>query len=181
MTMSNERAQRPETGEPDFLAEIQAEVAHDLEEERAPAGGPAYQVISALVALAIGVGGALLAYDYGLGTLRRPGTGLWPFVVCLLVIALSLTLLVAGRHLTDSEAFTRASLLPLAGIATFIGIGALLPVIGFEIPSLLLCGIWLRFLGGESWRSTIVVSVATVATFYFLFLYGLRIPLPHLF
>jgi len=179
--MSDERAQRPGTGEPDLLAEIQAELAHDLDEERPPAGGPAYQVISALVALTIGVVGAALAYDYGLGTLRRPGAGLWPFVVCLLVIVLSLTLLVAGRHLTDSEAFTRSSLLPLAGIATFIGIGALLPVIGFEIPSLLLCAIWLRFLGGESWRSTIVVSVATVATFYFLFLYGLRIPLPHLF
>ena len=56
-----------------------------------------------------------------------------------------------------------------------------MPKIGFEIPSLALCVVWLRFLGGESWRSTIVVSIATVAAFYLLFLYGLRIPLPHLF
>ena len=56
-----------------------------------------------------------------------------------------------------------------------------MPVIGFEIPSLLLCVVWLRFLGGESWRSTIITSIVTVAAFYFLFLYGLRIPLPHLF
>jgi hypothetical protein len=40
--------------------------------------------------------------------------------------------------------------------------------------------VWLRFLGGESWRSTISVSVGTVAAFYALFLYGLGIPLPHL-
>jgi hypothetical protein len=46
---------------------------------------------------------------------------------------------------------------------------------------LILCAIWLRFLGGESWRSTIVVSLATVAAFYLLFLYGLSIPLPHRF
>ena len=52
---------------------------------------------------------------------------------------------------------------------------------GFEIPSLLLCAIWLRFLGGETWRSTVVISIGTVAAFYFLFLYGLRIPLPHMF
>ena len=39
---------------------------------------------------------------------------------------------------------------------------------------------WLRFLGGETWRSTIVISVATTAAFYVLFLYGLKIPLPHL-
>lgn len=40
--------------------------------------------------------------------------------------------------------------------------------------------IWLRFLGGESWRSTAVISVVTTIVFYLLFLYGLRIPLPHL-
>ena len=68
----------------------------------------------------------------------------------------------------------------LIGLATFVGLGALLPVLGFEIPSLLLCVVWLRVLGGESWRSTVVISIATVAAFYLLFLYGLRIPLPHL-
>ena len=179
--MSDERAPQPDTGEPDVLAEIQAEVAQDLEEERPPAGGPAYQVAGALVALAVGLGGAVLSYGYGLGTLRRPGAGLWPFVVSVLIAVLALALLIGGRHLKDSEAFTRASLLPVVGTVTFLGLGALMPVIGFEIPSLLLCAIWLRFLGGESWRSTIVISVGTVAAFYFLFLYGLRIPLPHLF
>ena len=113
--------------------------------------------------------------------MQRPGPGLWPFVVSVVIVVLAVVLLVAGRQLTDSEAFTRSSLLPAAGIVTFVGLGALMPVIGFEIPSLLLCAIWLRFLGGESWRSTILVSLATVAAFYFLFLYGLRIPLPHLF
>ena len=179
--MSDERAARPASGEPDILAELQAEVSHSLEEDRPPAGGPAYQVVGALVALAVGLGGALLAYGYGLGSLRRPGPGLWPFVISVVIVLLALALLLAGRHLTDSERFTRSSVLPVVGIATFVMLGALMPMIGFEIPSLLLCAIWLRFLGGESWRSTIVVSVVTVAAFYFLFLYGLRIPLPHLF
>ena len=40
--------------------------------------------------------------------------------------------------------------------------------------------VWLRFLGGESWRSTIVISVLTTAAFYGLFLYALSVPLPHL-
>jgi putative tricarboxylic transport membrane protein len=86
-----------------------------------------------------------------------------------------------GRGLDDSEKFTRASLLPAAGLLTFVGLAVLMPVIGFEIPSVLLCVVWLRFLGGESWRSTVLISLGTVAAFYFLFLYGLRIPLPHLF
>jgi putative tricarboxylic transport membrane protein len=164
----------------DILAEIEAEVAHELEEERPPAGGPAYQTVGAVVALAVGLGGAVLAYGYGLGSLNKPGPGLWPFVVSVVIAALSAILLVVGRGLGDSEAFTRSSALPVIGAVTFVAFGLLLPVTGFEIPALALCVIWLRFLGGESWRNTLVISVLTTATFYLLFLYGLRIPLPHL-
>ena len=168
-------------GQGDILAELEAEVAHELEEHRPPAGGPAYQLVSSLVALAIGVAGTVLSYGYGLGTLRRPGAGLWPFAISALIVVLAVMLLVVGRKLEDSERFTRVSLLVLVGGISFLAFAVLLPTIGFEIPSLLLCVVWLKFLGGESWRSTIVVSIGTVAAFYLLFLYGLRIPLPHLF
>jgi putative tricarboxylic transport membrane protein len=164
----------------DILAEIEAEVAHELEDERPPAGGPAYQMVGALVGIAIGVGGAVLAYGYGLGSLGEPGPGMWPFIVSVVIATLSVLLLVVGRGLTDSEAFTQSSALPAIGVVTFVAFGLLMPLTGFEIPALALCVIWLRFLGGESWRNTIVISVLTTAVFYFLFLYGLRIPLPHL-
>ncbi|WP_193608227.1 tripartite tricarboxylate transporter TctB family protein [Nocardioides lijunqiniae] len=168
-------------GEPDILAELQAEVAQDLADERPPVGGPAYQVVAALVVLAFGVGGAVLAHGYGLGSLKRPGPGLWPFAVSIVIAVLAVVLLVIGRTLDDAEKFTKASFLVLAGGATFVGLGILLPTIGFEIPAVLLGIVWLRFLGGESWRSTIVISIATTAAFYLLFLYALKIPLPHLF
>ena len=180
--MNDERDHRSHASlQGDILAEIEAEVAQDLEEERAPEGGPAYQVVGAVVALVVGVGGATMAASYGLGSLQQPGPGLWPFAISVLIIGLSVLLLVVGRHLHDAEAFTRSSWQPVIGVLTFVGLGFLMPVIGFEIPSLLMCAIWLKLLGGETWRSTVVVSVATVAAFYVLFLYGLRIPLPHLF
>jgi len=166
--------------EPDILAELQAEVAQDLADERPPVGGPAYQVVAAVVVLVLGIGTAVLAYGYGLGSLRRPGPGLWPFAVSVLIAVLAVLLLVLGRGLDDAERFTRSSLLVLVGGATFVGLGLLLPSIGFEIPAVALGIVWLRFLGGESWRSTIVISVATTAAFYLLFLYALKIPLPHL-
>lgn len=180
--MSDERAPgSPRTApEGDVLAELEAEVAEELAEERPPAGGPGYQVAGALVALVIGIAGAVLASGYGLGSPRDPGPGLWPFIISVGIAALGALLLVFGRGLTDTEVFSRSSLLPLVGLATFFGVAVLLPVIGFEIPSLLLCLVWLRWLGGESWRTSIAVSVGTVAVFYVLFLYGLRIPLPHL-
>jgi putative tricarboxylic transport membrane protein len=164
----------------DLLAEIAAEVAHELEEERPPAGGPEYQAVGALVGIAVGVGGAVLSYGYGLGSMREPGPGMWPFIVSVVIATLSVLLLVGGRGLTDAEAFTRSSVLPVVGIVTFVAFGVLMPLTGFEIPALALGVIWLRFLGGESWRNTAVISVLTTAAFYVLFLYGLRIPLPHL-
>lgn len=164
----------------DILAELEAEVAQEMEEDRPPSGGPVYQIVGALVGAAIGIGGAVLSFGYGLGSLREPGPGLWPFVVSVLIAALSLVLLVVGRGLTDSEAFTRSSVLPVVGIVTFVAFGLMLPLTGFEIPALLLCVIWLRFLGRESWRNTVVISLVTVTAFYLLFLYGLSIPLPHL-
>jgi len=180
--MNDERDHRSHASlQGDILAEIEAEVAQDLEEERAPEGGPAYQVVGAVVALVVGVGGATLAASYGLGSPGEPGPGLWPFIISLLVIGLSVLLLVVGRHLHDTEAFTHSSWQPVIGVVTVIVLGLLMPVIGFEIPALVMCAVWLRFLGGETWRSTAVVSVATVAGFYVLFLYALRIPLPHLF
>ena len=166
--------------ERDILAEIEAEVAHELEDERPPAGGPGYQTVGALVGLAIGVGAAVMAYGYGLGSLHQPGPGLWPFVVSVVIVVLSALLLVVGRGLDDSEKFTRSSVLAAVGAITFVAFGLLMPLIGFEIPAVLLCVVWLRFLGGESWRNTVVISLVTTAVFYFLFLYGLRIPLPHL-
>ena len=175
---ANEPPPHPHTT--DILAEIEAEVAKELEDERPPSGGAAYQVVGSLVGLAVGVGGALLAFSYGLGSLREPGPGLWPFLVSVLIAVLSAVLLAVGRGLTDAEAFTRKSMLPVVGAVTFVAFGLLMPLTGFEIPALILCVIWLKFLGGESWRNTIVISVVTVAAFYLLFLYGLRIPLPHL-
>ena len=168
-------------GQEDILAELEAEVAHELEEQRPPAGGPAYQLVAGLVTLTVGILGAFLAYGYGLGSIERPGPGLWPLVCSVVIVVLSVALLLISRRWTDSERFTRSSVLPGVALLTLVVLGFLIPVIGFEIPALLLCIVWLRFLGGESWRSTIVVAVCTVAAFYALFLYGLRIPLPHLF
>ena len=172
--------ERPPAAEVDILEELKAELAHDMEEERPPHAGPLAQVAAALVTLAVGLAGIALSLGFGLGTLTQPGPGLWPFVISVAVTALSLAQLAFGRRAEDTEVFTRSSALTGLGVLTLVGLAALLPVIGFEVPSLLVMVIWLRFLGGESWRSTAVISVVTVAAFYALFVLALSIPLPRL-
>lgn len=184
--MTEERDRGASTDDPanessDLLAEIEAEIAEDLAEETAPPGGPMYQWISAALTLTLGITGAVLAYGYGLGSLSEPGPGLWPFMLAVTIAVLSAALLVVGRSLQDSEAFTWSSLQVLAGVVTFVVLAFLMPIIGFEIPAFALSVVWLRFLGGESWRSTVLIGLATTAAFYFLFLYALGIALPHLF
>ncbi|WP_049561475.1 tripartite tricarboxylate transporter TctB family protein [Nonomuraea sp. SBT364] len=152
----------------------------ELDETRPPHAGPISQLAAALVALAVGVAGAAGSYALGLGELTQPGPGLWPFAISVVIVVLSVTLAVTGRSLEDAERFSRSSLLTAGGLVTLVLLAVLLPLIGFEIPSLLLMFVWLRWLGKESWRSSIVVSVCTVAAFYLLFVVLLQIPLPRL-
>ena len=172
--------ERQRAAEADILEELKAELAHDLEEERPPHAGPLAQVGAGLVTLALGLAGMVLALGYGLGTLTQPGPGLWPFAVAVAVTALSIAQVAFGRHGQDTEQFTRSSAFTALGVLTLVALAALLPVIGFEVPSLVLMVVWLRFLGGESWRMTAVISVLTVVAFYALFVVALSIPLPRL-
>ncbi|GAA2026733.1 tripartite tricarboxylate transporter TctB family protein [Terrabacter terrae] len=171
---------RPQAAEVDILEELKAELAQDLEEERPPHAGPLAQVAAGVVTLVLGVAGMALSLGYGLGSLTQPGPGLWPFAVSVAVTALSVAQIAFGRRAEDTEQFTRSSVLTGLGVLSLVGLAALLPVIGFEVPSLVLMVVWLRFLGGESWRMTAVVSVVTVAVFYALFVLALSIPLPRL-
>ncbi|SEH00129.1 Tripartite tricarboxylate transporter TctB family protein [Nonomuraea solani] len=169
----------PDEPEGDLKAETERLLA-ELEEQRPPHAGPIAQVGAALVALVVGVLGAVGSYALGLGRLTAPGPGLWPFAISVVIVVLSAVLVFTGRGLQDTERFSKASLLTAGGLVTLVVWAALLPVIGFEIPSLLLMFVWLRLLGKESWRSSIVVSIGAVAAFYVLFVVLLQIPLPRL-
>ncbi|MBP2326427.1 hypothetical protein JOF56_006812 [Kibdelosporangium banguiense] len=152
----------------------------DLAEERPPPAGAAAQVGAALVACAVGVFGVVVSSGLGLGRLTQPGPGLWPFAISVVIVVLSAVLVFVGRTAKDAEQFSKASLLTGLAVVTLILLAVLLPLIGFEIPSLLLMFVWLRWLGRESWRSAIVLSVGTVAVLYLLFVVLLQIPLPRL-
>ena len=157
------------------------QLAAQWEEEKPPAAGALANAASSLVVLGLGVGAIILSLAMGLGTPAAPQPGLWPFIISCVMVALGLFQLVIGRRNRDAEKFTRMSMAPLTGLVTLALMVALMPTIGFELPALALCIVWMRFLGSETWRSTLVVSAVVVAAFYGLFVLALNTSIPHLF
>jgi hypothetical protein len=160
------------------------EAVHQLEhdaEHRPPPAGPLTNVVVAVLVVALGAAALVGSLSLGAGSSGNPGSGTWPMLVSLALIVLGLVLLPAARTTSDAERFSRPSWLVLVGIATMVVFVALISVIGFEIPAALLAFVWLRFLGQESWRSSIITSLAVVVAFYLIFVAALAVPIPHLF
>jgi len=165
--------------EPDDLTPEQ--LAAQWEEEKPPAAGALANVGSSLVVIGVGMGAVVLSVAMGLGTPSAPQPGLWPFMISCVMVVLGLFQLIMGRRNRDAEKFTRMSVAPLTGLVTLAAMVALMPIAGFELPALVLCIIWMRYLGGETWRSTLVVSAVVVAAFYGIFVTALNTSIPHLF
>jgi len=151
-----------------------------LDEEVEPAGAMA-NVGAAIAPLLLGAAGAVGSVQLGLGEVTAPGAGLWPFTICVLIVLCSAALLIGGRRFWDAEAFSRNSLVVAIGVLTLVALVIALPYVGFEIPCALLCFVWLRFLGGEKWWVSIVISLGITLAFWLIFVLALRIPLPRLF
>ena len=137
-------------------------------------------VIAALVPLLLGLYAGWSAYGLGLGSLGDPGPGLWPLAVSVILVASSVALLVVPDPLAVPEEFGHRALVALLGAATLVAYAYLFELVGFEIPTVLLLVVWLKFLGGEGWRLTAVVSVLATAAFYLVFITALGVSLPHL-
>jgi hypothetical protein len=160
------------------------EAVHQLEaeaEHRPPPAGPITNVVVALIVIALGAAALVGSLSLGAGSARQPGSGTWPMLISIALIVLGLALLPAVRRTSDAERFTGSSWMVFIGVATMVVFVAVISIIGFEIPAALLAFVWLRFLGHESWRSSIITSLGVVVAFYLIFVAALSVPIPHLF
>ncbi|MEX5297387.1 tripartite tricarboxylate transporter TctB family protein [Kocuria sp. CPCC 205292] len=155
---------------------------NDVEFEEEPArGGATTARLGALVPLVLGVAGAVVAFGLGIGSLSDPGAGLWPFAISLAMVAASVIALLRAKQDDDVEAFD-GGVLPVAlSVASLLVYAGLLPVIGFEIPTVLLLVFWIRVLGKEGWRPAVTVAVVATVAVYALFVLVFAVPIPHLF
>ena len=161
---------------------LQAEHAPaELDADVPPLAGPVSNLLVALVLVAIGVGGLIGSAALGLGTAAAPAAGTWPFLISAAITGLGVVLAALARSTADAEQVTSSIWRVGAGVATLIGFVAVISAIGFEIPSALLAFVWLRFLGGESWRLSTLGSIGIVVGFYIIFVGALSVPIPHMF
>lgn len=174
-TESDGQAPEPEPQTPE-------ELAAQWEAEEPDPAGPIANAASAIVVLAVGILGLVMSAALGLGSAAQPQAGTWPFIVSLIISVLALVQLVIGRRGgKDGEKFSRYSLLAGAGFLTLLAMVFLMPRIGFEIPGALLCFVWMKVLGGETWRSATVYSLCIIVAFYLIFIFALGTSIPHLF
>ncbi|MGS2618693.1 tripartite tricarboxylate transporter TctB family protein [Micromonospora sp. LZ34] len=175
----------PLPGEPGPEELSLEEAIHRVEEAehegRPPAAGQLSNVLTAAAVVALGIAALVGSARLGLGTARSPESGTWPLLVSGALVVLGIALLATARRTRDAERFSGASWLVLAGLATMVVFVAVIETIGFEIPAALLAFVWLRFLGREGWRTSIVTSIAVVVAFYLVFVAALAVPIPHLF
>jgi putative tricarboxylic transport membrane protein len=163
------------------LEEAVREVEAAVHEHRPPPAGPLGNALTAGAVVALGVAGVLGSWSLGVGSASTPGPGTWPLLVSAVLVVLGVALLAGARRGADAERFSPASWLVLAGLATMVGFVAVIEVVGFEIPAALLCFVWLRFLGREGWRTSVLTSLGVVVAFYAVFVAALAVPIPHLF
>ena len=154
---------------------------HDEDDDEFVPAGSAANIGAAIAPLLLGAAGAYGSIQFGLGEVTDPGAGLWPFVICVLIVGCSLALLIGGKRFWDAEAFSRNSLIVGIALLTLVALVCALPYVGFEIPCLVLCFVWLRFLGKETWLMSTVISVGVTVGFWLVFVFALGIPLPRLF
>ena len=142
--------------------------------------------ISGIFLFFLGLAVLLKSLTYPIGTLRRPGGGLFPLIASLLLMGLSALMTVQtfrpqegektapGTFFSGKEAPKRIVL----GFAALLGFRYLLPVIGFAPSTFVFILFLTKLLGNYSWKGSILFSVITSISAYYLFQVWLRIPMP---
>ncbi|WP_051297811.1 tripartite tricarboxylate transporter TctB family protein [Brevibacterium album] len=138
------------------------------------------RIVGAVLTLT-GVLAVVGALRMGVGSLADPGAGSWPLLLGVVLAGTGTAVGVrARRHIADVESFGSATRGPLLGLASIAAYGLVLPLVGFEIASLALLVFWLRGLGRQSWRSSLIGSLLIVLILYLIFVVALAVPIPRI-
>lgn len=137
-------------------------------------------IVCALLAVYVMVvcAGYPTAEAYGTGV---PGPGLWPGMIAALLFVASVGL-IAGTLMQKKETFpelpmwtegTKRVYITMAVLVVYV---ALLPLLGFIVPSVAMLVVFINWFGKMPIWKTIVISVVATLVVYFIFKLFLNVP-----
>jgi hypothetical protein len=129
---------------------------------------------------ALGMVIIITSFAYGLGTLRRPGPGLYPFFIGLSIVVFSMVLLISElRPQTGPALFNRGDIKTLLFmVAAFCLWILMIPLLGYVIVTLLVTYGFCKIMKLEGLWKPLSISAGTALFIYLLFDYWLYIDLP---
>lgn len=137
---------------------------------------------TAFVSILTGLGIIIIAISltYGLGTLRRPGPGLYPFFIGLSIVVFSMVLLISElKPQTRPALFNRGDVKTLLFmIVAFCLWILMIPPLGYVIVTLLVAFGFCKIMKLEGFWKPLSISAGTALFIYLLFDYWLYIDLP---
>lgn len=137
-------------------------------------------LLGGLVPLVLGIVASIGAYELAIGQLNKPGPGLWPFLLSVLLVVCSLVLLVKDVRKDSYEKFTGKTKLviyTIIAVAIFI---VIFKYIGMAVAVVGLLLFQLRVVGAEKWKMSLLVTAGMTIACYVLFAVWLKIPFPGL-
>lgn len=137
-------------------------------------------LLGGLVPLALGIIASIGAYDLAIGQLNKPGPGLWPFFLSVLLVVCSLILLVKDVRKDSYEKFTSNTKLVIYTIIAIAIFTVIFKTLGMPVAVVALLLFQLRVVGAEPWKITLLVTVGMTVACYLLFAVWLKLPFPGL-
>ena len=121
---------------------------------------------------------AIYSFSLPMGSLGNPGAGVWPAGLSIGLAISSLMLLVTERSGDDYEPLTKRTVVVVGGFALMAVFTLIFSATGLGLATLVLSLIWLRWLAGESWKTTVILSISFSVAFVVIFDLLLKLPMP---
>lgn len=133
-----------------------------------------------LALFALGIAIVWVSWGYGLGSLARPGPGLYPVFVGAAISLCAFALFIADfRSVARKPGLDAGKAVTLALMTTTFCLWiAAMPLLGYVVVTLLATLAFCKIMKLEGWRMPLAVSGATTLFIYLLFDYWLYVDLP---
>ena len=144
------------------------------------------EVLLVMLWILIGFLVTMESFRLGIGHIQKPGSGMMPFLLGVILILVSLRLLLScvlrkgGReemgekHIWAGVNFWRMGLVMLS----LVGYGMVLERIGFSLTTACCLFVLFKFAGSEEWKRSLILMCLTVVFTHLLFVTLLRMEMP---